>query len=240
MTTESWPAYFQEGAARHGLFPWNDSYCLTRAERRAIARSVQQFQLGEGSNGRGLLRRGEAFARESGDRHLVAALELFIKEEQRHSAWLGRFLVIQGIPCLERHWVDNVFRRLRKLAGLELSVTVLVSAEIIAVPFYRALRNATRSDLLGAICERILADEAAHLRFQSDTLARLRTSTIRWEAHRWFLMITCAVVWMEHGCAFRAGGYSLQAFLTEALAELRGLRCQPRAEASCARSVSSL
>lgn len=99
-----------------------------------------------------------------------------MKEEQRHSACLLRFMQREGIPAASSHWVDTVFRRLRVLAGLELSLRVLVSAEIIAIPYYRALGAATRSPLLRAICARILQDEAVHLRFQASSLSRLSAS----------------------------------------------------------------
>src|SRR5262249_41548303 len=98
-------------------------------ERANVAESIQQFQLGENSEGRAFLQRGEEHARRAGDPWFVPALSLFIAEEQRHAAWLGRFLDRERIPHLKRHWVDGVFRGLRKLAGLEVCVTVLVTAE---------------------------------------------------------------------------------------------------------------
>ena len=99
-----------------------------------------------------------------------------MKEEQRHSAYLLRFMQREGIPVSSKHWVDTVFRRLRVLGGLELALRVLVSAEIIAIPYYRALGAATQSPLLQAICATILQDEAAHLRFQASMLWRLSAS----------------------------------------------------------------
>ena len=72
------------------------------------------------------------------DSLFAGALDLFIKEEQQHSRYLAAFMESEGIPLLPRHWVDSTFRLLRGLAGLELSLTVLVTAEIIAVPYYRA------------------------------------------------------------------------------------------------------
>ena len=60
----------------------------------------------------------------------AGALEIFIKEEQQHSRYLAAFMESQSIPRLQKHWVDRVFRKLRGLAGLELSLTVLVTAEI--------------------------------------------------------------------------------------------------------------
>jgi len=46
---------------------------------------LQQFQLGESSDGVGLVRRAGEFARAVGAIGLPEAIELFIKEEQRHS-----------------------------------------------------------------------------------------------------------------------------------------------------------
>jgi hypothetical protein len=219
--SESWCRYFLSRAAAPDRLPWDDPTTLSPAESRRMQSSIQQFQLGEGSRGSRLLKRGQDYAEATGDPHFVAALSLFVKEEQRHSALLLRFMQREGIPATPSHWVDTVFRRLRVLAGLELSLRVLVAAEIIAIPYYRALGGATRSPLLQAICARILQDEAAHLRFQASLLARLTTrrplfaDRIVAGMHRLFLLITCRVVWFEHGRVFRAAGYSLGGFLAE-------------------------
>ncbi len=210
--------------------PWHDAYVLTGQERAAIEKSIQQFQLGEGSNGERLLKRGRAYSRAVMDPDFVSALGLFIKEEQRHSEYLAHFMRLQSIPRLESHWVDTVFRRLRGLAGLELSLRVLVTAEIIAMPFYRALREATGSPLLQAISARILQDEAAHLRYQSSMLARLGQGRARlWRRlfgalHSLFLLGTLFIVWVGHRRVFVASNYSFRRFKEETIGEFhRGL-----------------
>ena len=101
-------------------------------------------------------------------------MKLFIAEEQNHSGILGRFLDREGIPRLTNDWVDGAFRRLRKLAGLDICAMTLVTAEVLAIPFYQALRDATRSALLRSICVRILCDEAAHLNYQALTIGLVR------------------------------------------------------------------
>jgi hypothetical protein len=227
--SESWCRYFLASAAAPDPLPWDDPTALSCEESRCIQSSIQQFQLGEGSSGRRLLKRGQDYANASGDPDFVAALSLFVKEEQRHSAYLLRFMQREGIPAACTHWVDTVFRRLRVLAELELSLRVLVSAEIIAIPYYRALGAATQSPLLHAICARILQDEAAHLRFQASMLSRLSASRAFFAdrivsgMHRLFLLITCLVVWFEHSRVFRAAGYSRGGFLAEALWEFERL-----------------
>jgi hypothetical protein len=227
MTAADWCAHFS--SRPDPGFPWRHPDRLTARERARTAAAVQQFQLGEGSDGKGFLARAARDPRVAADPLLVPALRLFIEEEQRHSAWLGRFLDGEGIPRLRHSVLDGVFRWLRKLAGLELCVTVLVTAEILAVPFYQALRDATGSQLLKRICERILCDEAAHLQFQAGTLTALRRSLAPWRRrsrrwlHRFLLAGTTAVLWLECEAVFRDGGYRFLDVWEEAFRELRRL-----------------
>ncbi len=220
-TSSYWTALFGARANRPDLPAWEYSDRLTAVERQIIAVSLQQFQLGEGSDGGRLRRRAMKSALAESDPDFVESVELFIREEQRHNRDLGRFLDREGICRLDRHWVDDIFRCVRKLAGLELCLRALVTAEIVAVPYYTALRVATRSPLLRAICEQILADEGDHLCYQAFHLMRLRALRQRcWpagEAILWrlFLWGTLAVVWREHGRVFVAGKYGWTRFRRE-------------------------
>jgi hypothetical protein len=219
MTESDCVRYFRANRAEPSL-PWDDGYRLSGAERAVVIQSIQQFQLGENAQGRRLLERAKAK-----DANYLQALRLFIKEEQRHSELLGRFLEQQGAPCLRRHWVHAAFRRLRGLAGLELRMRVLATAEVLAIPYYTALRDATGSPLLRSICCRILSEEAEHLRFQAFTFAQLgsrRAALLRALmriVQRCFLMATTLLVWKEHAPVFRAGGYSLRGLWRQSLAQ---------------------
>jgi hypothetical protein len=219
MTETDWLRYFHGNSAEPRL-PWDDGYRLSGAERTVVIESIQQFQLGENAQGRRLLERAQAL-----DTQYAGALRLFIQEEQRHSYLLGRFLALHGERCLSRHWVHAAFRRLRGFAGLELRMRVLATAEVLAIPYYTALRAATGSTLLRSICTRILEEESQHLRFQAFTFGRLasrRPAFLRGfvrAAHRWFLMATTILVWMEHGQVFRSGGFSLGRLWAHSLAE---------------------
>jgi hypothetical protein len=203
----------------------NPAMQLTDEERSTITSSIQQFQLGENSSGRHLLELGQRYGRAVNDPLFAGALDIFIKEEQQHSRYLAAFMESQAIPVVQKHWVDTVFRRLRALAGLELSLTVLVTAEFIAVPYFRALRAATNSLTLKIICTRILDDEANHLKFQASMLARVpgrRTEIFQRllnQMHSLFLRGTILVVWFEHRRLFQAAGCTFRRFLEETLAE---------------------
>lgn len=225
-SSAQWRDHFAHNFEQLLDLPWEDAGRLTADERRSVASSLQQFQLGEGSDGHNFLRLARAYAQESGDTDYVEALRLFIGEEQRHSRDLGRFLDREGISRLDGHWTDGVFRRVRRLMGLDLCITVLVTAEIIARVYYQALHEATSSRLLRRLCEQILRDEAAHVAFQSSMLHRLRCARPAWrrEAAAWlqrsFMVGTMAVVWLCHHRVYRAAGYSLFRYAGETLVEL--------------------
>jgi hypothetical protein len=188
--------------------------------------------LGEWARGRGLVRRASSHAILGRDSWFLPALRLFIAEEQEHSAILGRFLDHERIPRLTNHWIDGVFRRLRKLAGLELCATVLVTAEVLAIPFYQALRDATRSPLLRAISVRILCEEAAHLRFQALTLGLIRrplgrrAGAMHTRGHAILFRGTAWLLWQQHRRVFCAAGWDIRRYWREADSEFARLQLQ--------------
>jgi hypothetical protein len=171
----------------------------------------------------------QRFSRETGDLGLIAALKLFLREEQRHSKILARFLQIENAPCLGRHWVHSVFRSLRGLADLELCLKVLVTAEILARPYYAALRDATGSPLLKSICQHIFDEEGAHLQFQAFALSRFQNRHGRLlkalikTSHLVLLALTAALVWAQYKAVFRSAGRTFSRFWEEAGQEFHAL-----------------
>ncbi len=231
---EPWYGHFLQNRGATGALPWDEPQHLTAVERRLVARSIQQFQLGEWARGRGLMRRASAHPVLANDPCWLPALQLFIAEEQAHSNMLGRYLDREQIPRLKAHWIDDVFRRLRKLAGLEACVTVLVTAETLAITFYQALRDATHAPLLRAICVRILCDEGAHLKFQALTLGLIRrslsgrTRTIRTFGHAVLFHGTALLLWQQHRRVFQAAHWNFGRFWSESRREFVHLERQIR------------
>ncbi len=148
------------------------------------------------------------------------AIVQFIREEQRHARDLARFMNRQEIPLIRDHWIDRVFRELRRFAGLELSIIVLITAEIIAKVYYKALKNSTNSRILRELCDQILLDEEKHVEFQSETLHKLgkaRSKTVNdciGLFHRGLLEGTLFIVWHQHKSVFKAGGYIFSNFFS--------------------------
>ena len=190
-------------------------------EREILGPSLAQFQLGESSDGRHLLQFARRFGDTNGDSWLGEAMALFIQEENRHSHWLGEFLKAQGYPLLRRCWTDAAFRMVRKVMGFGLMTAVLVCAEIVAVPYYTAVREMTGSGWLRAICARLLSDEAMHLRFQATNLGavwrRWKLLRLLKSCHKALMAVVCLVVWREHGEVLRRGGYTRLTFLTRCM-----------------------
>src|SRR6185312_3032561 len=147
---------------------------LRPEERRLIARSIATFQLGEQSDGSGLLRAACRFAAAHGDELLPRITELFIREEQRHARLLREFMEEHGIRAKCRHWTDGVFRRLRRLAGFELYLHVLIAAELIGNVYYHALESVTGCQRLRVLCRTLISDELAHIGYESELILELR------------------------------------------------------------------
>jgi hypothetical protein len=194
---------------------------LSDAEHRRIAGSIATFQLGEQSEGRTLLKFAEEFAAEHQLPALPAVTALFIKEEQHHAAQLRAYMLANGIPLKQRSWTDSIFRVLRKLAGFEAAVTVLVTAEMIGFVYYRALARATQSRCLKTICRTMCADESLHLRYETQLLMTIRGQRgsvprrFIEALHRVLLMASACVVYYDHRPVLRQAGYNLRSFVRD-------------------------
>src|SRR5438874_2382167 len=138
-----WLNHFEYHAQHPRRVPESIPNLLSAAEQTLIAPSIAIFQRGEESSGTTFLRAAYLFAREHDAAEIARITELLIREEQRHADLLRAFMSAHGIPTLGHHWTDRVFRRIRRLAELELAMTVLLSAELIGNVYYRALEVAT-------------------------------------------------------------------------------------------------
>ena len=212
-----WIRYFEQN--QWPQLPFAESPPLNPAERDLISKSLRQFQLGENAGGRTLRRLGGQFAQASREADYPRSLELFIAEEQRHSAMLGKFLDREGMVRQRQDRADSLFRWVRKLWNHECMLMVLVSAECVAVPYYSALHDATTSPLLRALCRQILRDEAMHLNYQGQTLAKLSKGRGFWMSsvtrtlHRVMVLASTLVVYGQHGKFCRAAGWTREEFL---------------------------
>lgn len=218
VVDHDWTAYFHFNNQHLLFLDYSEKGGLSAGEKRLITPSIQAFQLGEGSEGTHLKEAARRFADLAGYPKYPEMMDCFIQEENRHSQILKKYMEIYGIPCIDRHGLDTVFRFLRKWMGIEGEITVLVTAEMIALSYYSALSAATRSKLLKTICSQMLQDEYMHVIFQSETLHRIYShrdprankcmAVFRWG----FMNVVLTVVWLRYRELFRRGGYSYVRF----------------------------
>ena len=207
---------------------------LTAEERTRIADSIGTFQLGEQSEGRTLLRFAREFGARQGCPELGRVTELFIREEQHHAAQLREFMLAHGIVLKQRNWTDSVFRHIRRLAGFEMAVTILVTAEMVGFVYYRALGRATQNGYLRTICRQMCADEAIHLRYEAQLLRTLRGARPRWRrvmvelAHRALLTVTTRIVFHEHRSVLEFSGHDARSFVADCRSLYRTVLAAPR------------
>jgi hypothetical protein len=220
-----WLDHFEYHATRRCAMPRGKPFELTSEERRQVAGSIATFQLGEQSAGRSFLRAAQCHERHHDVAPLARIVELLIAEEQHHAALLGEFMDLHGMPRKHSDWTDRVFRRLRSLAGFELYLTVLVTAELIGKVYYRALEAATGSRQLQTLCRMLVADELAHVGLESDLLRGIHarkspvSRAVRVAAHRAFFAGASLVVWLTHRRVLRGAGYRMGTFLRACAAQ---------------------
>jgi hypothetical protein len=222
-----WVAYFRANADRRLAVPWAAGAGVTPGQVATVVASLRAWQLGETSDGAHLRAAARRLADETNDPDYSTAIELFIAEEQRHGAALGRFLDLAGVPRLRWNWGDAAFRAARYALGrMEGWATPVVMVEVHALVYYAAVRRATASAVLRRVCTQILRDEIPHVRFQCERLALMYRPRGRGRRrltaalHRFLFAGITLAVWLGHRRALRAGGLTFRRFWRAAWAKM--------------------
>ncbi|WP_399886809.1 ferritin-like domain-containing protein [Streptomyces sp. BBFR51] len=186
----------------------------------AVWAGIQRFQVGEDGDGANLVGKSDR----AGDADYARAVRLFVAEEQNHARLLARLLAAGGVPTLRGHWSDTVFVRLRRLMGLRLELLVLMIAEVVALRYYRALRDGTEDALTTDVAGRILADERRHVPFHCERLHASLDELPRFARRPvmalWRLLLLAAtlVVAVDHGRGLRRLGVGRRRFAADVMA----------------------
>lgn len=227
-SSAEWSAYFTRNAECQRPIPWHLGADASAEELARIVKSLRGWQLGETSDGSHLMAAATRYAAATGDLDFIRAARLFILEEQRHGANLGRFLDLAGVARATFDWGDWLFRSIRYFwPVMEVWATPVLMVETHAMIYYNALRRATGSRVLRAICRQILADEVPHIRFQCERLALLhrhRPRLLLALTHAGQTVLFAAItlaVWLGHRRVLRAGGYSFGHYWSTAWRRMR-------------------
>lgn len=220
----AWLRHFQDNRADRPEPDWHRGSPFPAEVQVRLATSLAHFQLGENGEGATLL--AEARRTWADDPDYVAALRLFVAEEQEHARLLARLVARLGGRLVTSHWTDACFQRLRRALGVGFEIQILLIAEIIGTAYYRLLRS-TGDTVLRQVCELMLRDEAPHLRFHADrvVISQLRWSPGRralWTAQfRFLLRVAVIAAWIDHRPALRAVGIDRRLFCAETRQEAR-------------------
>ena len=214
----NWIEYFKYNNSHLLKLDFNNNTELSNEEKTLITPSIKAFQIGEGSEGKHLMKVVEKFALKNNYKDYIEIMKWFIAEENRHSQTLKKYMEIYNIKPVDKLWIDNVFRMLRKIMGLECEIIILVTAEMIALSYYTALSNVTNSKLLKTICSQMLNDELKHVVLQSDTLHRISKNRNKFlnklvrNLRKIIMRITSFVVWHKYKNIFIKGDYTYKKF----------------------------
>lgn len=220
-TYREWTDYFAKNDTRRLSIDFSGEKPLTEEEKKLIFPSMRAFQKGEGSDGVFLMRTVEEFVQKSGEKEYAEAMLWFVKEENWHSAYLRKYMDFYKVEVLENSGYDHIFRRLRQLGGLRCEVTVLVTAEMIALTYYDALSRCVDSPALRSICAQMLEDELPHIMFQSYTLSHFQNRLPDKLLRIFFMKATLLMVWGAFHRVYRAGGYGFYRYIKENMGYLR-------------------
>jgi hypothetical protein len=171
-----WAEHFRRDLRRDWRIPWRDASPLSDEARERIASSIADFQRGESSEARGYLARSARFSAVAREPDFHLASLRFVEAENAHADLLRRFMQSAAIPLRSAFFTDGVFRWLRSLGDLGWASRVILIAELVAQEYYPCLRAATNHPGLTRICDQIISEEAAHIRFQVERIVRVEAA----------------------------------------------------------------
>ena len=219
QSSQEWIEHYRANALNQRI-DWTLTPGITPKQVRVIRRSLQAWQLGETSDGKNLIRAASRYALRIDDPDYLKAVILFIKEEQKHGANLGRYLDAIGEKRIQKDWGDTLFRKVRYLnTSMEIWTLAVLVVESTAQVFYQALKNSTACPLLRQICTDILIDEAYHITFQVQRMTVLfcaKKPLQKWlsrPVYKSFFFGVTLLVWFAHRRLFRAGGNTLKIYI---------------------------
>lgn len=166
MDRQGWLAWYQTNRLRptpeipHRIL-------IDSAMSAPLVRALQVFQRGETGEARvvgELARSGHPAV----DTTLIAAFDLYLKEEGRHARELKAALKALDAPIVPHSRAEKLFRASRRAFGPIDELVVLGVAEVVGMAFYQTLGDRLPQQDLARAMRTIARDEAAHLDFLCD------------------------------------------------------------------------
>ncbi|HZJ17369.1 MAG TPA: ferritin-like domain-containing protein [Chthoniobacteraceae bacterium] len=208
MNYQKWITHFRANRLDRPEPNWNAEFDLPERKRSALAKSLAEYQLGDGGGECRLVARdAEAFRASAEDTRLV--VDLWFAEEREHSRLLtGAVHRLRG-KFVTDTFAFRMFYACRRLLGVQFEMLVLLIVEIVSTGYYRMIRQHCGDEPIKAMCQLILRDEVKHIEFHRDRLAAKHRGGVGmvWALCFRFLGHACAAfLWLGHGRWLRAIG----------------------------------
>jgi hypothetical protein len=230
LNSQQWLLHFKSNLNQNRI-DWDLKTTITEEQKALIIRSLQAWQLGETSEGNQLRQAAQKYAILIDDMDYLEAIDLFIKEEQKHGENLGKYLDAIGEKRLGYDFGDYLFRKIRHInLDIEIWTITVIIVESFAQIYYKAIADATACPLLKSICQDILKDEAHHIRFQKERLLQIidnqsiTSKIIRNIAYTCLFYGITSAVWIGHSKAFKAGNVNFWSYLRRAEHKFKKIR----------------
>lgn len=221
MNYAFWIAYFQENRRNRAEPAWGAPLQLGEVQRRALALSLAEYQLGDGGGPCQLIA-GDAEQYRGQAAVIREVVDLWFKEEAEHSRLLaGAVRRLHG-EFVTTTFAFRAFNYCRRALGVQFEMLVLLIVEIVSTAYYKVIRRHCGDEPISAMCSLILRDEAGHIRFHRDRLGArhphgfnllqrlifrtlgLACAAFLWRGHGGWLR-TIGVTWTELNSHVRAG-----------------------------------
>ncbi len=225
LAVDRWRAHFERNREYRPEPDWHAPVILSKELIGPLVHSLEQFQLGDGGGPGYLIARDQErlLAGSAGTRALV---DYWFAEEREHSRLLGEAVARFGGHCIRGHWSFTAFCLTRQWFGVRFELTVLLLTEIVSTAYYRLLQRHCRDVALRSMCKLILRDEAGHVAFHRDRLARAARAGwasygVLWAVRfRGLGLAAATMLWVNHGPALRTLGATDLEFYKEVWREL--------------------
>ncbi len=201
MNYAHWIRHFEVNHNNRPEPDWGAPLDIPEVKRAALAKSLAEYQLGDGGGECRLIGYDAANARGV---HPDAAkvIDMWFREEAEHSRLLGCGLRRIGGVFLTTTFGFRWFNRIRCWFGAQFEMLVLLVVEIVSTGYYRLIQRHCDDAPIAAMCALILRDEAGHIVFHRDRLAAKDANWSRgWRALVLRALGVCCMsfLWLSHG-----------------------------------------
>jgi hypothetical protein len=206
----NWLRHYQDNRLNRTEPDWGVPCLLAPDLRGKLAVSLSHFQLGESGGGTFLL--GQASGTSCADD--LAALTLFVREENEHARLLARMVERLGGTLVTRHWTHRAFKLARRAGGFHFEIQMLLTAEIIGTAYYELLHETVDDGPVRHAIGLMLRDEAGHVAFHTDRMRACWHGWLPFERTLWqaqfqaLLLVALRAAWLDHGSCLRALGFT--------------------------------